>query len=380
MNISRRHLLGAGSLIAASSFLPRVAFAEDGVLTIAQSSTIESTPHPGSYDIQGEPLFGNGEFLMRPTLDGPVPWLAESVTQLEPTRWQVTLRPGLTFQNGRVLDGAALAACLEYYRTPLNLADPDLVILGRPTSFEATGPLTVDIVTAEPFPRMDFGLAHYSFQIFDAVAVAEVNEDWAQLVSKGIFTGPYQWSKIEPGVVTYTAYEGHWAGKPALSGVVVKAVPDQQAGVQAISLGEADAMPYASLSSAVIAKGLPNVNFVVGQGVGFIGLAIEPRIAPFDDASVRKALSLAIDNEAIAASIGQGVAIPMKGWFPSSDPRAVDWLVYDPAAAETTLESAGWLRDGDGPRQKDGVELNAIFYCYSDMGEGVATAAVDMAT
>ena len=207
-----------------------------------------------------------------------------------------------------------------------------------------------------------------------------MNEDWAQLVSKGIFTGPYQWSKIEPGVVTYTAYEGHWAGKPALSGVVVKAVPDQQAGVQAISLGEADAMPYASLSSAVIAKGLPNVNFVVGQGVGFIGLAIEPRIAPFDDASVRKALSLAIDNEAIAASIGQGVAIPMKGWFPSSDPRAVDWLVYDPAAAETTLESAGWLRDGDGPRQKDGVELNAIFYCYSDMGEGVATAAVDMAT
>lgn len=382
MNLSRRHFLGMSSALALVPAIGRIApaYAADGTLTIVSSSVFDAPPLPGSYDIQNEPLIGNGEFLMRPTLAGPEPWVAESVEQIEPTRWRVTIRANVTFQNGTPLNAEALVACLEYYRTPANLADPELVLLGRPTTFEVSGPLSVDIVTPDVFPRMAQGLAHYSFQIFDVAAVTAAGEDTGKLLTAGIFTGPFTWAALEPGVLTYKRYDGYWGGMPALETVIIKKVPDQQAGLQAISAGEADALPYVSLTLAVVAQGLPNVNLVVGPGVGFIGLALEPRIAPFDDVAVRQALAAAVDNEAIAASVGQGIATAMKGWFPSDDPRAVDWLVYDPAKAESLLEGAGWVRDGDGPRAKDGVELEARFYCYTDIGEGVATAAADMAS
>jgi peptide/nickel transport system substrate-binding protein len=183
---------------------------------------------------------------------------------------------------------------------------------------EVSGPLSIDIVTPEPFSRMAYGLAQYSYPIFDADVVASVEGDWGQLVP--------------------------------------------------------------SLALAPVAKATPGVHLIVGPGgVNFVGLAVEPRILPFDDVRVRKALSLAIDNTAIAASVGQGIATPMKGWFPGGDPLEVDWVIFDPAQAESLLEEAGWLREGDGPRSKDGAALEARFYTYFDIGEGVATAAADMA-
>lgn len=377
--ITRRAFVAAA---AASAFLPRFALAQDAdpILTLISTGVLEASPPPGSYDIQMESLYGNSEFLMRPTATGPEPWLAESVEQIEPTRWRITLRPDLTFQNGSPLDAEALLAALQFYAGDENLGDPGLVLLGKPTTMEASGPLSVDIVTPEPFSRVDYGLAHYSYPIFDAAAVASVGGDWSKLVSMGIFTGPYQWSAIEPGKVTYTRYDDYWGGQPALQQVVVRQVADAQAGLQALAAGEGDVFPYVPLTLAPVAAATPGVELIVGQaGVSFVGLALQPDIAPFDDVNVRRALSLAIDNAAIAASIGQGLATPMTGWYLSGDPLEVDWVEYDPAQAEALLDEAGWTREADGPRTQEGQPLEARFYSYTPIGEAIATAAADMA-
>lgn len=377
--LSRRLFLAGTALGLA---LPRQVLAAPAGDTIVfvNDYALKAAPAPGSYDIQIEPLYGNAEFLMRPTWEGPQPWLAEKIEAVEPTRWRITVKPGITFQNGNKLDAAALKGCLDYYRTSKdNQGDPGAALMGNPTSFEISGDLSVDVILPKPNPRLPYAAAHYAYLIFDPAPVAAVNGDWSKLVDKGIFTGPFTWESIEAGKITYKRYDNHWAGKPALSRVEIRQVPDEQAGLQAISAGEADVLPYPALALAVPAKGLPNVNFEVVDGVGFVGLYPEPNIAPFNDVKVRKALSLSIDNAAIAIGVGQGIGTAMKGWFPSNSPLAVDWVMHDPAQAEKLLDEAGWAKGGDGLRSKDGKPLEARFYCYTAIGEGVATAAAEMA-
>ena len=377
-SISRRAFIGSA---AAAAALPRMSWAEDGGATIVFASDylLKASPAPGSYDVQIEPLYGNAEFLMRPTWEGPKPWLAESVTEVDPTRWRITLKPGITFQNGRNFDGKALKACLDYYMTsPENQGDAGGTLIGSPTSIEVSGDLSVDLVIPAPHPRMPYGAAHYAYIMFDAEAVAAANKDFASLVDKGIFTGPYKWASIAPGKITYVANETYWGGKPKLKGVEIRQVPDEQAGLQAVAAGEADVVAYPALALALAAKGLPNVNYMVTDGVGFVGLLPQPTIAPFDDQKVRKALSVAIDNDALATGVGMGIGTAMKGWFPSTHPLALDYLVYDPVAAEKLLDEAGWVKGNDGKRSKDGKPLEARFYCYTAIGEGIATASADM--
>ncbi|MEZ5796781.1 MAG: ABC transporter substrate-binding protein [Paracoccaceae bacterium] len=364
-----------------AAFLPRMAIAHEGHGTIVFVSDylLKAAPPPGSYDIQIEPLYGNAEFLLRPTWEGPQPWLAEKVEEIEPTRWRITLKPGVTFQNGNPLNAEALKACLEYYRSsPENQGDAGAVLLGSPKALEVVDDLSLDVVLDKPYPMLPFGCAHYAYLIFDAATVAAANGDFASLVDKGIFTGPFMWSSIEAGKITYAANEAYWGGKPKLAGVEIRQVPDEQSGLQAISAGEADVLAYPSLALALAANGMPNVHYQVTDGVGFIGLLPNNAKAPFDDVRVRKAVSLTIDNDALAAGVGMGIGTAMKGWFPSTHELALDYITHDVAQAESLLDEAGWAKGEDGMRSKAGVPLEARFYCYTTVGEGVATASADM--
>ncbi|WP_421693853.1 ABC transporter substrate-binding protein [Aestuariivirga sp.] len=375
--INRRTFVGMSALAA---FMPRLAIAkDDNTIVFVADYLVKAAPPPGSYDIQIEPLYGNAEFLMRPTWEGPKPWLAEKVEEVEPTRWRITLKPGLTFQNGNPLNAEVLKACLEYYKTSKeNQGDAGCTLIGSPKAFEVKSERELDLVLEKPYPMVPFGCAHYAYIIFDAPTVAAAKGDYASLVNKGILTGPFAWSSIEAGKITYKANESYWGGKPKLTGVEIRQVPDEQAGLQAIAAGEADVLAYPALALALAAKGMSNVHYKVTDGVGFVGLLPNNNKAPFDDVRVRKSVSLAIDNDALAAGVGMGLGTTMKGWFPSDHGLALDFIVYDPAKAVALLDEAGWATGADGLRSKDGKPLEARFYCYTAIGEGIATASADM--
>lgn len=83
----------------------------------------------------------------------------------------------------------------------------------------------------------------------------------------------------------------------------------------------------------------------------------------FSDLQVRRAMAMAIDREAIAAPYGRGgqltTNILVEPSFFVSPENAFE---YNPQKAAALLEEAGWIDgDGDGVREKDGVELRLVF-------------------
>jgi len=59
------------------------------------------------------PEFGVAEMLMQFREDGQFhPWLLESLENTDDLTWKMTLRAGLTFQNGNPVDAAAVLACI----------------------------------------------------------------------------------------------------------------------------------------------------------------------------------------------------------------------------------------------------------------------------
>lgn len=85
---------------------------------------------------------------------------------------------------------------------------------------------------------------------------------------------------------------------------------------------------------------------------------------PFlSDLRVRQAISMAIDREAIAAPYGRGGALTTNILAePSYYTSPKNMFEYDPQKAAGLLDEAGWMdSNGDGVREKDGVELRLVF-------------------
>lgn len=58
--------------------------------------------------------YGVGETLFRYDEQMNVqPWLAQSYKLVDDLTWQITLKPGLKFSNGKPVDGAAVKTCLK---------------------------------------------------------------------------------------------------------------------------------------------------------------------------------------------------------------------------------------------------------------------------
>ena len=85
---------------------------------------------------------------------------------------------------------------------------------------------------------------------------------------------------------------------------------------------------------------------------------------PFlSDLQVRRAMAMAIEREAIAAPYGRGgqlvTNILVEPSFFASPTNAFE---HNPQKAAELLEEAGWIdSNGDGVREKDGVELRLVF-------------------
>lgn len=299
--------------------------------------------------------FGVGETLMTMSPEGdPIPAVLQSLVNVAPDKWVMTLRDGIRFQNGSKLTAEKLARFLEFQSAKSTLARAQLPSLKA----AVTGPLQVTMTTSVPDSVVPRKLVqHNAFVVYDvdAALAAGIDDDRA-LAKSGYMTGPFKLSSFSEREQFFVRNDLYWGGTPPLPGIRVLVIPDEQARLAAVRSGQADWAVQMPVEYGPLLRSDPKVRLIQANWESSIRLELNQSAFPLNEYAVRRALSLAIDYRQISDFSG-GYMGTAQGLFPLKFRGALANQVTDVSEANRILDEAGWVRGADGIRTHKGQRL-----------------------
>ena len=208
-------------------------------------------------------------------------------------------------------------------------------------------------------------------------ATVEANGDaWAVDASTYISNGSFYISEWVPGsYIMCTKNPYYWnADAVKLDAIKFNLIEDANASYSAYQTGEVLFIKDVPTEEIPSLEG--NSEFYVDPIIGTYYLSLNTQKAPFDDANVRKALSLAIDREYVADTLMQGTYTAAgnfmgPGWVDTDGSQFIDnanggQLYIDVTNYEANLEEAKQLLADAG--YPDGEGFPVITYSTNDAG------------
>ncbi|HSH70762.1 MAG TPA: ABC transporter substrate-binding protein, partial [Deferrisomatales bacterium] len=175
----------------------------------------------------------------------------------------------------------------------------------------------------------------------------------ADLGSSLVGTGPFRLSSFRPGEeVVLESFSGHFAGPPALSRVRFRIVGNATTRLLEARSGGLDLLQNAVPPYAVkFLRRNPELEVLAAPGSSYQYLGYNLEDPVVGDVRVRRAISHAVDREALIRFAWEGLARPATTLLPpehwAHDPD-VPTYPYDPERAIQLLDAAGFP-DPDGP-------------------------------
>jgi peptide/nickel transport system substrate-binding protein len=400
--LSRRTLIG-GTVggVAAGAFARVAPFAAPQPL-IARAQEVQSggsLTYGLSFDFDGtlDPQVTNFDSTIRVMLNvcEPLIWMP-TATEFYPglaESWEVSddgltytfkLKEGVMFHDGTPFNAEAVQFTFDRVveGRDLNAAgeevDPETVIVPG-QSFnqvdaydhaEIVDDHTIKLILSRPFAPLLSGLNGY-LGIVSPTAVEEMG--LAEFGRKPVGTGPFmvqEW--VEQDHVTLVKNPDYnWgssffehAGAAYLDEMIYKIIPDPAVRTGTLISGESqyidevDALQLADLQEnpeiTIVQQGMPGSGHIL-----LFNVARADR--PQADVMVRRALSYAIDKEAMNQAVWGGIFAPaasplMKPTF-GYEPKTEEVYSFDLTKANAMLDEAGWVMNGE-IREKDGQPLS----------------------
>ncbi|MFN8590079.1 MAG: ABC transporter substrate-binding protein [Thermomicrobiales bacterium] len=380
-----------GAFGAGGAGSPLIARAQDapsgGTLTYGLSFDFDGTldPQVTNYDSTIRVMLNVCEPLIwMPTATEFYPGLAESWEISEDgLTYTFKLKQGVTFTDGTPFNADAVKFTFDRVVEGRDLAaagkevDPATVIvpgqgfnqIDAYDHAEIVDDSTIKLILSRPFGPFLSGLNGY-LGIVSPTAVKEMG--LAEFGRKPVGTGPFmvqEW--VEQDHVTLVKNPDYnWgssffehSGAAYLDVMIYKIIPDDAVRTGTLVSGESQYID--SVDPLQLADLQENPDIVVIQqgqpGTGYILLFNMARSdSPQADVAVRRALSYAIDKEAMNQAVWGGIFSPaasplMKPTF-GYEPKTEEVYTFDPAKAGSMLEEAGWVLNGE-IREKDGKTL-----------------------
>ena len=275
------------------------------------------------------------------TSDGnPIPLLAESFEQLDPTTYQFNLRKDVKFHNGDPFTAADVIYSIKRAQTPAGAAIKQYAEVIK--EIEAPDDYTVIIKIEEPMTPFWGTISHTSLAIVNKRAVEEKGELYPL---EPVGTGPFQFKDwVKNDTLTLERYEDYWGEKPAYKTLVIRCIPESVNRTIGLQTGEIDIaylIPISDISRVEEHDDL----YVVGgydHSVCFMGINCEKE--PWNNPKVREALALALDIDGARHSVFRGRSKTPVSIVPPSIKYHADELPMpkrDVERAKQLLEEAG---------------------------------------
>ena len=336
--------------------------------------------------------------------------LAESWENPDPLTYVFKIRDGVFWHDKAPVNGRQLTAHDVAYSFQRLVFGVD----GGESSADlklgaALGKIAFDSITATDDSTVVFKLKEPSLTALTSMLVGEHTfvvarevveqfgdiQDWRNVTG----TGPYQLTDVLEGSSwTYTKIDDYWGFDPKYpenrlpyaDKVEYIIVNDPAAITSLMRSGQADFMGFGlnshltSVDQAVnLEKTNPELVFYPYTYRSETAIFWNAQQPPFDDIRVRRAISMAIDFDAIAKSYMQGwgdaspsgpigpavlgYALPFEEW----PDEVKQYYRYDPEAAEKLLDEAGY------PRGADGVRFSTRYGHYEFFDLGYYQIAMD---
>lgn len=366
--MDRRAFLRTGLGLSVAGAVRWVPLAEagpqDGTVVVALGSDIDTIdPHK----IGARMGFLVREQIFEPLLTRslpdmkPVPHLVTQVQAVSPQVWELTLRRDVKFHNGEAFTAQTVKGNLD------RILDPKNKVPYRGTFTWIERVEVVDAAKARLHTTTVYPIVHeaLTFAYMLPTAYLEKVGD-AGFMENPIGSGPFKYREWVRGQrVVLEAYDGHWKGAPGLKRIVFRPVPEVTTQIAELLAGNVhliktvppDQLEVLRQSPRVVAKQNPmlRVDFIKIDGGGRAGPT------PLTDVRVRRAMSHAVDTEAMMRSVLRGLAVrshtglsPLTfGYDGSLEPPR-----YDPDRAKRLMAEAG---------QAAGFEIEFVTYSGSAM-------------
>ena len=244
------------------------------------------------------------EGLVKYMPDGSVaPALATGWTVSEDGRtFTFTLREGVKFSDGEAFDAAVVEK--NFAAVMGNGARHKwLGLMGALASVKATGPMTVEITTKEPYYPLLQELALIRPVRFLAPGAFPDSGQTADGLKAPIGTGPWVLSESVLGQYDiFTRNEAYWGPKPAFDTIKVKVIADPNTRAIALETGEIDLIygVEGQITPDTFQR-LKDAGYEAGTSAPLetMALALNTGKGPTADLAVRKAINHALNKDAM---------------------------------------------------------------------------------
>ena len=254
------------------------------------------------------------------------------------TVWTFHLKKGTTFHNGREVVAEDFKYAWERIANPANESPVSYHLapikgfdeMQNKTAKELSGVKVIDRYTLQvtlkyPFADFDAVVAH---PCLAPVPKEEVEKDPKAYAMKPIGNGPFQmaepWKPDE--YAKLVRYQGYAGTKPHIAGIEFRTQKDTDTAFMEFKAGTIDVaqIPDGQIAAVeseygVSTDGLtadPGKQTLLGPELSMCYLEMNTKVAPFNKADVRRAVSLAINRQAICDVVFEGTRVAADDFIP----------------------------------------------------------------
>jgi peptide/nickel transport system substrate-binding protein len=303
-----------------------------------------------------------------------VPWLAEQLIWESPQQVLMRLRDGVVFHDGSPFDAESVKFQVDWIRDPASKAW-DVSWLAPLDSVEVVDNRTLRWKFKTPWAAFNGVLANVPGYMMSAKAL---QSDMEKYDSRPQGTGPYVLEEASPGNFLKLKRNPNWwfakasnnPDMPYFDGILVTVIPDPAVRLANLRARKIDILTLEKSQYAAV-KSDPELKVYRFPANHVNALRFNATKSVFRDIRLRKAVSHAIDREALIAGTQFGLArlascmYPEDHWCHNPNLKPV---AYDPEMAKKLLAEAG---------HGGGVTVRG-YYNNTSMGQTVAEAVKSM--
>ncbi len=256
--------------------------------------------------------------------------------------WTFHLRKGVKFHDGTPFNAEAVKFVWERNTSAKKKVRRRSYFTPWAQNIKVIDDYTIQTTSEKPFAPLLRFFTHGSMAIPSTAALKKYGD---QINRNPVGTGPFRFVKWIPGDrIVLERFDDYWGPKPKYKNLIIRFVKESGARVMMLETGEADLILKVPPVDIERLRKNPDIDVLVEPSNRVIGFYINTANPLVNDLRFRRALSYAIDKDAIIKHVMKGVAQPCcsvtgGGTFGSVTPKCYE---YNPEKAKQLLKEMGY--------------------------------------